>query len=155
MKFSTREDIEAPIDHVFGRVSDFAGFERQALRRGGEIRRLDKAPEPQVGSAWDVSFQFRGKERKMTAHLVQLEAPSAMQIDTKSSGIDGETKVELVALSRTRTRLAITMELKPKSLSARLLIQSLKLAKSNLSRKFKLRIADFAEDTETRYKRQS
>lgn len=155
MKFSTREDIEAPIDHVYGRVTDFGGFERQALRRGGEIRRLDNAPSPQVGSAWDVSFQFRGKDRKMVANLVQLDEPSVMQIDTEAAGIDGETKVELVALSRTRTRLAVTMELKPKSLSARLLIQSLKLAKSNLSRKFKLRVSEFAEDTENRYKRQS
>ena len=151
MKFSTREDIEAPIEHVFARVTDFSSFERQALRRGGDIRRLDAAPTPGVGSAWDVSFQFRGKDRKMKAALVKLDEPTALHIDTTASGIDGETRVELVALSRSRTRLSVTMELKPKSLSARLLIQSLRLAKSNLSRKFKMRVADFAKDTQEKY----
>ncbi len=151
MKFSTREDIEAPIEHVYERVTDFAGFERQALRRGGDVRRLDAGQEPQVGSKWDISFQFRGKDRKMTADLVKLDRPTALQIDTTASGIDGETKVELVALSRSRTRLSVTMDLKPKSLAAKLLMQSLKLAKSSLSRKFKLRVAEFAEETERKH----
>ena len=44
MKFSTREDIEAPVDHVFAEVSDFAGFERRALRHGADITRLDEGP---------------------------------------------------------------------------------------------------------------
>lgn len=155
MKFSTREDIEAPIEYVYARVTDFATFERQAMRRGGEVSRLDTATVPQVGSSWDVSFLFRGKYRKMMAELVRLDEPNAMQIDTKASGIDGETKAELVALSRGRTRLTLSMELRPKSLSARLLLQSLKLAKSNLSRKFKMRIAEFAESVEDGYRKQS
>ena len=37
------------------------------------------------------------------------------------------------------------------ALSARLLLQSLKLAKNNLTRKFKLRIAEFAENIEDDY----
>ena len=41
----------------------------------------------------------------------------------------------------------------PKSLSARLLLQSLKLAKSNLTRRFKLRVTEFAEDVEDRYRK--
>ncbi len=34
MKFSTRKDIDAPIDHVFASVSDFQVYERAAMRRG-------------------------------------------------------------------------------------------------------------------------
>lgn len=153
MKFSTREDIEAPIDYVFARVTDFSGIERQALRRGADIQRLDAAPLPVVGSAWQVAFKFRGKDRKMKAEIVKMDAPTLLRIDTTASGISGETTVELVALSRNRTRISATIELNPQSLSSRLLLQSFKLAKNNLTRKFKARVSDFAEVVEDRYRK--
>lgn len=150
MKFSSREDIEAPIDHVFERVTDFNGFERQALRRGADIQRVDADAVPVVGSSWDVAFKFRGKDRKMKATISQLDAPTVLQIDTVASGISCATTVELVALSRNRTRISASIDLTAQNLSARLLLQSLKLAKGNLTRKFKMRITDFAEDIEDR-----
>ena len=50
MKFSTREDIEAPIEHVWAQISNFDAFERQALRRGAEIARSDSQGAP--GLTW-------------------------------------------------------------------------------------------------------
>ena len=151
MKFSTKEDIEAPIDYVFARVTDFNGFERQALRRGADIKRIDEGVQPTVGAAWQVAFKFRGKDRKMKATIAQMDVPTVLQIDTAANGITGESLIELVALSRNRTRLSVTLDLSPQSLTARLLLQSLKLANNNLTRKFKMRITDFAEDVETSY----
>ncbi len=151
MKFSSREDIEAPIDHVYRAVTDFPAFERQALRRGADVRRVDGTGPAQQGSAWDVAFSFRGKERKMKAVLARLEE-QGLQLDTDSSGIDGVTLIDLVPLSPKRTRIAVSIELRAKSLSARLLLQSLKLAKANLTHRFKKRVADFGSDVEARYK---
>lgn len=152
MKFSAREDIEAPIDHVFRNVSDFAAYERQALRRGADVRRVDSAEPPQAGSAWDVTFAYRGKERKLRGTLTRVDQ-HGIQLDTTSSGIDGVTQIELVPLSPARTRLAVSIDMKAKSLSARLLLQSLKLAKSSLSGRFKKRVAEFAEEIEARHRR--
>lgn len=148
MKFSTREDIEAPIDYVFSRITDFNGFERQALRRGADVQRVDPSSVIQPGSAWDIGFKFRGKDRKMKATIARLDQPTVLTIQTSANGIEGETLIELVALSRNRTRLSVIIDLTPKGLSARLLLQSLKLAKTNLTRKFKLRVSDFATDIE-------
>jgi hypothetical protein len=152
MKFSTREDIEAPIDYVFAQVSDFTAFERRAMRQGADVTRRGDDPIAQ-GAIWDIGFQFRGRDRSVVAELAQLDAPSALVIDSASDGIKAVTDVELVALSQSRTRVLISFDLRAKTLTARLLLQSLKLAKTKMTKRFNARVLDFAEDIEDRYRR--
>ena len=126
MKFSTKEDVEAPIDAVFEMLCDFETFERAAMRRGAEVQRTDSKPVP--------------------------EKPSEMEFECTSQGLLTLMSIELVALSKNRTRIMMTLDIKPLNLSARLLVQSLKLAKSSLTKKYKLRIAEFAKTLEERHK---
>ncbi len=153
MKFTTKEDIEAPIESVFAMVSDFENYERAALRRGAEVERKDRLTAPGVGMSWDVKFLLRGKERDMDITLQDYDSPNEMRFVSGSQGLAGEMEIKLVALSRNRTRMALDITLKPKNLSARLLVQSLKLARNNLNKRFHLRVADFAKDLEDRHQR--
>ena len=153
MKFSTREDIEAPIAYVFDRVADFPTYERRALRQGAEVScRTDGAA--QVGTVWDVEFTFRGRPRRIVAELTMLEPPAAMAVASTSDGLEIVTEVDLIALSQSRTRVMVTISVKAKTLTARLLMQSLKLAKTKLTKRFKARVLDYAEDIEDRYRRE-
>ncbi len=152
MKFSTREDIEVPIEKVFRAVSDFDGFERQALRRGADVSREDTFGKPGVGSEWEIRFPFRGRQRKVNARIVEFDGPNGYVAETDSGGIDGLVRVELVALSPRRTRLHFSIDLTPRTLSARLLVQSLKFAKSNLNKRFSTRVWQFAQDVETKHR---
>ena len=153
MKFSTKEDIEAPIDQVFGLVSDFEALERAALRRGAEVQRTDNLRKPGVGMSWTASFVARGRQRQLNIQTTEYEPPHGMRFHSVAQGLETDMKVEFVALSRGRTRLSIDLELKPKSISARLMVQSLKLARTNLNKKFHLRMADYARDLEDRAKK--
>jgi hypothetical protein len=151
MIFTTREDIEAPIDFVFAQVSDFVALERMILRRGGEVqRRVDRVPAA-TGMVWDASFDMRGKLRQVEMTLVRFEPPAVMRFEAVSKALVGDLLVELVALSRARTRLALTGELKPQTLSARLMVQSLKLTRGNVSKRFEMRVASYAKDLEDKY----
>ena len=152
MRFSTREDIEAPIEKVFAAVSDFDGFERQALRRGAEVTRQDTAGKPGIGSEWHLKFPFRGKEREVEARISEFEAPNGLRIDSRGGGLDGQIAIDLLALSPGRTRMHVAVDLKPQSLSARLLVQSLKFAKGNLNKRFSNRVWNFAQDIEDRHR---
>lgn len=153
MKFSTREDISAPIEQVYGALCDFEAFERQAMRRGIDVQRVDPLTQPGVGMRWRVKFSLRGRKRDMELELARFEPPNELFLDIHSTGIDAKFTIELLALSRSRTRMAISLDLTPLNLSARLLIQSLKLAKSNLTRRFKKRVADYAKGLEDRLQR--
>ncbi|KAA9005263.1 SRPBCC family protein [Histidinibacterium aquaticum] len=150
MKFSDREDIEAPIETVFAAVMDFEGFERAALRRGAQVQREDPPGGPGAGTRWTVKFVFRGKRREVLATMTDFEPPSGLVVSFTSGGIEGLTTIDLVQLSPGRTRVSVAVTLKPGTLSARLMIQSLKLAKSNLDRRFKARVADWASEIERR-----
>ncbi len=152
MRFSTREDIEAPIEHVFGAVTDFDGFERQALRRGAEVQRQDTYGKPGIGSEWQLRFAFRGKQRDVNARMTDFDAPNGYRADTTTGGLDGEVSVELVSLSPRRTRMQVAVELSPRTLSARLLVQSLKFAKGNLNKRFSNRVWTFAQTIEEKFR---
>lgn len=152
MKFSTREDVEAPIDATFDMLCDFEGFERQALRRGAEVQRTDSLSRPGVGMAWKAAFVMRGRRRELDLKMTRFDRPNEMVLGFASGGLHGTFAVECVALSPSRTRLSIVLDLTPQTLSARLLVQSFKLAKTQLTKKFKLRAADYARQMEDRYK---
>lgn len=152
MKFSTREDIEAPMAYVFDKVSDFEAFEKRALRQGADVQRVQGGAIA-VGTAWEVAFKFRGRTRKMHPVLTKMDAPNSYLLETTSDGMTIVSDVTLIALSPTRTRIAVGIDLRARSLTARLLLQSMKLAKSRLTKRFKSRVLDFADDIEDGYRK--
>lgn len=149
MKFSSREDIDAPIEQVFEAVSDFDAFERRMLRRGVDITRDESVPIDGVGAHWKARFSWRGRVYDVDAELVALDPGTGYAIESKSNGIESMATVDLVALSKQRTRLFVSIELKPTTLSARLFVQSLRLAKGSLTRRFKTRVSEFASGIAT------
>jgi hypothetical protein len=56
----------------------------------------------------------------------------------------------LVPLSPNRTRVNLVLKMSPKTLSARLLVQSFKLARSSINKRFKARMAQYAREIENR-----
>jgi hypothetical protein len=153
MKLSSFKDIEAPIDWLFAQVADFPAYERQAMRRGADVKRTD--PRPGLGAAWEAQFHFRGKDRRLTAQIAEFDPPNGLRLTAVSAGIDVDTTVDLVALSRSRTRLTVGIALSAKTLGTRLLLQSLRLTQGNISRQFDARIAAFARDLQDRHQRRA
>lgn len=150
MKFSAREDIAAPIEQVFEALCDFEAFERLAMRRGVQLQRIDSLTRPGVGMRWHVQYKMRGRKRAFDLELTGFDVPNQMLFDARSSGMEAVFSVDLMALSRNRTRLSVALDMTPLTLSARLLVQSLKLAKSNLNKRFKERVSDYAKTLEDR-----
>ncbi|AVO37739.1 SRPBCC family protein [Pukyongiella litopenaei] len=152
MQFSSKEDIEAPVEAVFAMLAEVERYERAAIRRGIDVRRLSGAAETGAGMEWEALFSLRGKPRTMQVRLSELEPNSRLRFDSESHGLTGFLNLELLELSPRRSRMAVVLNLKPNTIPARLLIQSLKLAKANLTRRFKLRVADYARGLEERYR---
>ncbi|MEL7026376.1 MAG: SRPBCC family protein [Pseudomonadota bacterium] len=151
MKFSAREDVSAPIADVFSRVSDFDAHERQALRRGFDIERKDRLTAPGVGMNWRVAFDYRGRRRNSETTITRFEPSTRIDFLTKVQGLECTGELDLTRLSATKTRMHVTLDLKPKTFRARVFLQGLKLAKSALTKRFKGRVARFARQIEAGY----
>lgn len=151
MKFSTKEDIEAPAAWVFAELTDFDNFERAALRRGARVTRRDKLAAPGEGMAWDIAFRWRGRERKIAAELVRWQPGHELAFAGRSPGFELDLSVGLVEMGQRRTRLAVELDVRPRTLAARIMMQSVKLAKNRLSRKFAGRVRMMAEELELRH----
>ncbi|MEM8592549.1 MAG: SRPBCC family protein [Pseudomonadota bacterium] len=148
MKLSTREDVAVPIEDVFASLTNYDEFERRALRRGADVIRTDPPTGPGLGSVWEATFNFRGRQRDLHAELTTFDAPEKIMIASHAGGLEGAFEVQLVALSPQKTRIIAGLELIPKNLSARLLVQSFKLAKGQLTKRFGRALSDFATGLE-------
>lgn len=152
MKFTTKQDIEAPAAFVFKSLSDFAGWERAAMRRGAEVERTDRLSQIGAGLSWKALFSYRGRSRQLDLQLVTFEGPTHLAFAGQSKAVEGTARVDMMEMSSRRTRIHVVAEVTPRSLAARLFLQSLRLARARVDRKFEQRIAQMAADIEHRYR---
>ena len=152
MKLSTREDIEAPLSFVFATFADTEGWERAAMRRGVDVTRTDRLTAPGPGMAWNAAYSWRGKMRRLSIKMAAIDPPNSLRFQGFGGSLEGDMTVEFVELSARRTRVAFAVELKPRNLGARVFLQSLRLARGKIERKFEARIAQLCNDIEERYR---
>lgn len=153
MKLTTKQDIDAPAEFVFAQISDFESWERAAMRRGIEVDRTDKLAQPGVGMSWLAKFRYRGRDRKLTLKVDHLDTDGHVRFALGSTQSDGLLGVELVSMAAKRTRAFVTIDVLPKTFTAKLFVQSLKLAKSRVDKKLVQRAGLFAAEIEERYRR--
>ena len=144
MKFSGREDIKVAQDAVYAHLTDFATHERAALRRGVVVNRIDGLQHVGPGMTWVGKTKFRGKQRNVTLELLALDPCDLLSYRLDGGGLAGTFDIELMALSKSRTRMNVALEVRPKNLTGRLLMQSLRILKPTLNKRFRARLASVA-----------
>ncbi|WP_103332341.1 SRPBCC family protein [Pseudotabrizicola formosa] len=151
MHFSSRTDIEAPIDFVYAALSDFDAWERAAMRRGAEVARTDKLRAAGVGMGWHVAFRFRGKDRAVDIRLTGQVPEAKLTFAGKGRMLEGDMSVDLVSLSPKRTRMVLHTDIRPLTLAARLLLQSVKLAKGRVQTRLNTRMEQLSVELQARF----
>ena len=153
MKLVAKYDVEAPAAFVFAQLADFAGWERAAMRRGADVTRLDTLRDVGPGMTWDCRFSYRGKDRRATIRLDAITPPGSLALTGKSAPVDGLLQIEVLDLAAKRARIVARLEVKPNTLTARIYVQSLRLARSRVERSYSQRVAQLAAEIEDRFRR--
>jgi hypothetical protein len=153
MKLSAKTDLEVPAAFVFSALVDHAMWERDAVRNGAEIERPPGTPASGVGAAWRVRGQFRGRPRKVLLTMSELVENQLVVLDLDGPSIEGAARFEIMILSPRRSRLRVDFEFKPKTLAARLFINTLRLGKGRVQARFEGRLAAIGARIKDRYER--
>lgn len=152
MRLTAKQDVEAPADFVFRNLTDFESWERAAMRRGADVQRSASPAKPGPGTSWQAEFDYRGKARKVRLTVERLEAPSLLLIAAQSAPVGAVTRIEISELASKRTRIEAVLDISPKTLAARLFVQSLRLARLRVERRFTQTLAQLAADFEERWR---
>ena len=143
MRFSTRVDTDRSSAELFDIISDFSRSERALTARGAQVRRIDPAQDPGTGLGWTIGFNWQGQRRMVRLDVTRFDRPSHVTLDGHSDQFDLSINLTVVALSRVKSRLLFETEVRARNMRARLLLQTAKLGKTQLDRKYDQRIADF------------
>jgi hypothetical protein len=144
MKLTAKTDIDVPVSAAYAILADHAAWEREAVRRGAEVERPADLPRTGEGAGWRVRFPFRGKTRNMAIRIEKMQPDQTLAFAFQGQMVEGNAGFELSPLSPRRTRLKVSLLVKPKTLAARLFLNTLRLAKRRVQSRFELRLSQLA-----------
>jgi hypothetical protein len=153
MKLTAKTDLEVPAAFVFATLADHASWEREAVRNGVDVERPPGTPASGVGAEWRIRGHFRGKSRKALIRIDEMVSSQRMGLTIDSPSIDGISRIEVMVLSPRRSRVRVDLEVKPKTLAARLFINTMRLAKGRVQARFEKGLGQLGGRIKDRYER--
>jgi hypothetical protein len=155
MKFKVTEDVDAPMALVWRRFTDFQTLEDDARGRGAEIGRVGNWSDVAEGVEWRGSVTVRGKRRAISSRVTRLVNEDLCVLDSRIGGMDCLYEMSFVSLSPAVTRVGLTLELSASTLTARLILQTLKLARGRVLQRLQALLARQGNAAEAAHRRQS
>jgi hypothetical protein len=154
MKLSAKTDLDAPVGFTHACLGDPAIWEREAIRRGIEIERPADMPLAGPGAGWRIQVPFRGRVRKVLVRVEDLRPDDLVVYSFEGEALVGKILLETSALSPRRSRLRFVVDAKPKTLTARLFLNSLRLARGKVEARLEKRVNQLADQIEERFARE-
>lgn len=152
MRLKSTHVINAPKDYVFDRISDFDSFERYIHEQGGTAERTDDVAGIQVGMSWHISGTFRKKNRKVDMTLDHYYPSDKMKYAVETENMNASIFFELSEIAPGQTEMSLFIDPEARNISARLILQSVKLAKKTIEKRITTRVQNFGDQIEADYR---
>ena len=152
MRLSSSQIIGVPKDYLFERITDFDSFESYIHTEGGMAERTDNVAGTQSGMSWHVSGTFRKKQRNVDLTLENYAPSDKLKYVCETSSMNAAIFFELTEITPDQTELSLYIDPEARNISARLVLQSVKLAKKTIERRITQRIERFGNQIEADFK---
>ena len=150
MRLSARSDVAQAPEAVFDAIAEFRSIARLARRPGVEVERIDDLSAPAAGMGWRVHFTLRRRRRQVVLRLTRFDRPEGLSFEGRGRAFETLATLDLIALSPARTRMAVTVEILPRTLLARLAAWPARLLRRRLERRLDRRLSEYARGLERR-----
>lgn len=153
MDITAKIDINAPREFTYKSLLDFDAHEKRIAAYGAEIARTKDIEKGDSHHEWSLSVNWRGQNRDLTLRTLDMVPSEVLTLETVSDLFTIHYDFKLISLSPKTSRLRLKTQTKGKSLKARILLQSARLASSRIERDLRSRMQVFGDDVEYDYRR--
>ena len=153
MQITVSEDVDAPAELVWQRLTDFSAAEDMAKGRGVELSRVGNWAAASEGAEWRGQVTVRGKSRKIKSKITGFVPEDSYTVESKIGGMETAYAVTLVLLSQQVTRVNATLDLTAQTLTSRLILQTMKLARGRITQRLQSLVTRQGNDAEAAYRR--
>jgi hypothetical protein len=94
----------------------------------------------------------RGKPREAVIEVLSIDTPHQFSVRTVTGGMTLNSRIAFVALTKRMCRIETETEAKPTTLRARLIINSLRLIRPRVVKRFRRALTNAATHLETLYR---
>ena len=135
MRFESTTEVAAPPAEVFDVIADFDTLLALADARGADLVRTDDGRLGPAGAAWRGTVALGGHERRVEGHVAGFDAPCGYDVAGTTEGLAFDIAIAVEGLPGGRSILSAEIVLRPETLKARMVMQTLKLARGSLDRR--------------------
>lgn len=134
MRVETTTTIPAAPEAVFDKLTDM-GWISSLLSARNVVLTQTAGDGVAAGSAWTANFTARGAARTITVDVSRCDAPSALTASGEGGAIKAQVEITL-SPEGNGTSAHFALEAEGKTLQGRLLVQSAKLARGRIEKRF-------------------
>ena len=151
MQFKHVQEIDAPADYIFARITDFKKFEGHKGPVGFSFKRQGRLPV-RIGTRWDISVPVRGRSRRFAAELSEYIPPRTLSYKSASLKYEGVMSMTIQPVSATSCRLEMRVVAKSRSFATSLVFITIRLARRRINKRLNTEMKKFAKRMAEEYK---
>ncbi|MBL4806739.1 MAG: hypothetical protein JKY31_05535 [Rhodobacteraceae bacterium] len=135
MKFEYTSTINVPIEFAYARATDFDKFEQEGFGNIDKFEPTGDIRAPEIGAKWKVRAEFQGRQRRFSLALRELSENEAVVFGNGTDKFDVEARFNFVKVDDENTDFLFEINSSAKTITGRLIMQTLQLARSRIERK--------------------
>ena len=151
MELSYTSIISVPQAFAYQRATDFEKFEAEGFGKLSKFEPTSTIRAPEVGARWRTSSEFQGRPRRFSLQLFTLEPDSKLVLGNKSEKYDVEAHFSFDIRSEEETEFTFALVAKAQSITARLILQTIQLARGRIEQSMQSDFEAMARRMETAY----
>ena len=151
MEITYQRIINVPPSYAFARATDFRRFEAEGFGNLAPFEPRSEIRAPELGARWRTAAEFQGRPRRFSLQLLEMTEPNHLVLGNKSEKYDVEAQMSFKPTGTNATSFHFTLNAKARSITAKLILQTIQLARGRIVKSMQSDFETMAKRMEAAY----